>query len=97
MPVIQNHALPFQVRSRVTQWLEAGVSKAAAEAYGDAAVDTGALRGSIRVDEPVVESDRISVSLLAGGGDVDYALDQEMTGTPFIRPAMYNLSEFLRF
>ena len=51
-------------------------------------VDTGALRDSIKVEDPESNGSETIVRLVAGNDEVDYAYEQEMLKRSFLQPAI---------
>ena len=84
-----------KIRAIALKRLSAAVSIGAEESKRIVAVDTARLQNSIRVSEPVEDKDGVSVSLLAGGGEVDYAYEQELR-SPFLRPVAPVIREAMR-
>jgi hypothetical protein len=67
-------ALADRMPMELGRALKEEVDAIAAEAKKQTPVATGKLRDSVRVEGPVVDGDRISAAVVAGGPDVDYAI-----------------------
>ena len=91
----ENRKADDAVRSLISDRLQAAVNAGADAARGVVHVQTGRLRGSIRVTEVMSDQDSITASILAGGGEVDYAYEQEIKN-PFIRPVAPIIAEAMQ-
>lgn len=83
------------IQAKMSAHLANAVTAGVNDAMTHVAVDTGRLRGTIRQTDVEVEKDSMQCSMVAGGGVVDYAYEQELL-SPYLRPAMMAIAEAMR-